>query len=486
MRFTPAFAILLSAVAPAAEPSAVENAVTAARLAWDVPGIAVAVVRNGQPPLLIAQGTKRIGKDEPVTPDTVFPLASCTKAFTAALVASLVDQGKMGWDDPVRKHLPAFALSDPAADKLVTIRDLFTHRTGLGGHDLLWYRAPWGPEEVVKRVAKLPLTGPFRGEFQYSSLPVTAAGLAAAKATGFDWDELMRRRICKPLGMKTVAFTTADAAKFPDRAAGHRVGEKGVEPMAEYVLREPDPAGSMSCSVRDLVPWMQLHLGDGRIGALRLIHPEDLTETRQPATTIRRTASVKATHPTATQVSYAMGWVVYDHRGKLVVAHGGVIDGFRALVMLAPDDGVGIAVLANVHETRLNMALGHTLLELLLDLPKGDWNAHYQKLTKAEADAKAQAKQARDRDRNPNVPPSLSAKELAGTYEHPAYGVGKLVATAGKLTWEWSSFAVPLEHWQGDLYRGTSGYFADDLFAVRVANGKPVGFLQRGIEFARQ
>ena len=488
MRFFPLILVVFAAGAPAAEPTAadIEKAVSTARGSWAVPGVAVAVVRPGRPPLLIAQGTKRLGHEDPVSPDTVFPLASCTKAFTAALVASLVDDGAMRWDDPVRKHLPAFALSDPAADKLVVMRDLFQHRTGLSGHDLLWYRAPWGPAEVVRRTAKLPLSEPFRTEFQYSSLPVTAAGLAVAKATGTPWEVLLRRRLCEPLGMKSVAFTTADAAKGNDRAVGHRVGAKGVEPTAEYVLREPDPAGSMLCSVRDLAPWLRLHLNDGKLGDEQLVSAENLAETRHPATTIRRISSVKATHPTATQVSYAMGWVVYDHRGKLVVAHGGVLDGFRALVMLAPDDGVGVAVLANLHDTRMNVALGHTLLELLLELQKGDWNAHYQKVTKAEADAKAAAKRDRDRQRNPAVPPTLTPKQLAGTYEHPAYGVGKLTAADGKLLWEWSSFKVPLEHWQGDVYRATAGYFADDLFAVRVARGQPLAVVQRGIAFTRK
>lgn len=479
-------ALLLLSSASAADPAPVRQAVTDARAAWDVPGVAVAVVRVGKPPEFVAVGTKRHGKDEPVTPDTVFPLASCTKAFSAALVASLVDTGEMKWGDPVRKHLPAFALSDPAADKLVTVRDLFQHRTGLGGHDLLWYRAPWGPDEVVKRVARLPLSGPFRGEFQYSSLPVTAAGLAAAKAGGRPWDQLLRKRLCDPLGMTSVALTSAEFDRRPDRAAGHKLGAKGVEPMPAYDLREPDPAGSMSCSVRDLVPWMSLHLTAGRHDGERVISAENLAETRHPATPVRRTASVRATHPTATQVSYAMGWLVYDHRGKLVVAHGGILDGFRSLVMLAPDDGVGVAVLANLHDTRMNMALGHTLLELLLDLPKADWNAHYKQVAKAEADATAEAKRRRDAARDPNVPPSLPPKDVAGTYEHPAYGPGTLTATDGKLTWEWSSFRVPLEHWRGDWYRATAGYFEDDLFAVRVVAGKAAGFLQRDIEFRRK
>src|SRR5215213_309027 len=181
-------AALLTAVSPASAadpvavgPAAIDKLVRESLDRWGVPGVAVVVVRGGEVAHLKGYGTKRAGAAEPVTPDTVFPLASCTKAFTTTLMAVLADDGKLGWDDPVRKHLPTFHLSDPHADALLTLRDLVTHRTGIAGHDLLWYRAPWGLDEVLTRAGKLPLEGQFRGSYHYSSIPVMAAGRAAAK-----------------------------------------------------------------------------------------------------------------------------------------------------------------------------------------------------------------------------------------------------------------------------------------------------------------
>src|SRR5438067_7303810 len=137
--------------------------------AWEVPGASVAVVQGDEVIYLKGFGARELGRDERVTPDTLFAIGSTTKAVTTAAMAMLVDDGKMAWDDPVRKHLPSFRLSDPLADRDVRIRDLLCHRTGLRGHDLLWYRAPWPPEETVRRVGLLPLDRPFRTAFQYQS-----------------------------------------------------------------------------------------------------------------------------------------------------------------------------------------------------------------------------------------------------------------------------------------------------------------------------
>ena len=160
------------------DPAAIDAIVKKSLDAWHVPGVAVAVVRDGEVIYLKGHGVKSLDADDPVTPDTLFPIGSCTKAFTTAAMAILVDEGKMAWDDPVRKHLSYFHLGDPLADKEVTLRDLVCHRTGLAPHDLLWYRSPWPPEEIVRRAGLLPLDQPFRTRFQYQSTMFTAAGLA--------------------------------------------------------------------------------------------------------------------------------------------------------------------------------------------------------------------------------------------------------------------------------------------------------------------
>ena len=162
-------------VAQAVDSDAIDAIVKDALKFWHVPGVAVGIVRLGdrrddQVVYLRGHGLKEIGKPDPVTPDTIFPLASCTKAFTTTAMAMLVDEGKMNWDDPVRRHVEFFHLSDPAADALVTLRDLVSHRTGVGSHELLWYRAPWSQEETIRKIGKVKLDYPFRSGFRYQTI----------------------------------------------------------------------------------------------------------------------------------------------------------------------------------------------------------------------------------------------------------------------------------------------------------------------------
>lgn len=486
--------VLLGAFAPAAaadlppfDPVAVDRGVEAARTAWSVPGVAVVIVRSGEVVHLKGYGTRRHGADEPVTPDTLFPLASCTKAFTTAAVAALVDDGEMNWDDPVRKHLPTFRLSDPAADRLVSVRDLFCHRTGLGPHDLLWYRAAWDLDETVRRIPKLPLSAPFRGEFRYSSLPVLAGGRAAANRYGEEWDVLVRDKLLTPLGMTDVAFTSSQAAEFPDRASGHRLTPDGrVEAMAEYPMSEPNPAGSLFATARGLGRWLTFHLADGRFGGEQVVSAKNLDETRQPHTPVRLTAAVKAQNPDTNLMGYALGWVVYDHRGERVVAHGGVIDGFRAQVTLLPDRGVGFVLLNNLHETKMNLALGNTLIDLLLGLSPKDWNRHYQRVEADERAAKAAEREKRDRERKADAKPTHPVEAYAGEYAQEAYGTGEVVIEGGRWEWRYSTFRVPLEHWQGDTFRVTGGQFDDELIEFTTDNRRVTAIRFRGVEFKRK
>ena len=216
--------------------------------AWNVPGAALVIVNRDGVVLLKGYGVREI-HGKPVTPDTIFPLASCSKAFTTSLMASLVDDGKLKWDDPVRNYLPDFHLSDPHADALVTLRDLAAHRTGVGSHDILWYRAPWSQDELIRRVSKLPLSRPFRTEMQYQTIMYIAAGKAAARAGGKPWEVLLRERLLKPLGMKDVALTTTAAENHSDRASGHRPGKDGkLVVVPWYSQPVPNPAGSVHAS----------------------------------------------------------------------------------------------------------------------------------------------------------------------------------------------------------------------------------------------
>jgi CubicO group peptidase (beta-lactamase class C family) len=447
---------LVLTLLPAAPPDAakVDRLVTDALAAWDVPGAAVVIVSPGGVIHLKGYGVGELG-GKPVTADTVFPLASCTKAFTTAVVARLVDQGKLHWDDPVRKHLPGFHLSDPAADALVSLADLGSHRTGVGAHDLLWYRAPWSQAEMVRRVGKLPLSRPFRTTMQYQSVMFIALGQAAAKAAGKPWADLVRESLLDPLGMKGVTFTTTDAAKQPDRASGHRPGPDGkLAVVPWYEQKEPNPAGSINASARDLGPWLRFQLTGGRLGDSQLVSEAALRETQTPHVVIPMTDEARAIAPETQQMSYGLAWTIQDYRGHLQILHAGMIDGFRAHLVLLPKDGYGFAILANREGTRMNLALGNALTDLLLGLPPRDWNKYLLGvMADEEAEARVQTRrmeQARQRDPRP---PGASPEKLAGQYEEPAYGTAVIRNGKDGLVWEWGTWKVPMEHYVADTFR---------------------------------
>jgi CubicO group peptidase (beta-lactamase class C family) len=431
----------------------VDELVADALRAWEVPGTIVVVVRRDRVMYIKGTGVREAGRSTPMTPDTVFPLASCSKGFTTTLVAMLASDGKLSWDDPVRKHLPDFLLTDPHSDALVTLRDLACHRTGLASHDLLWYRAAWGPEEMVRRAGRLPADYPFRSGFQYQSLMFTATGLAAGRAGGEPWDVLLRKRIFEPLGMKSAGCTSAEAMKLADRATGHRPDRDGkIRPVEWYPQPEPNPAGSVHASGRDLAAWLRFQLGDGTFEGTRLVKAADLSETHTPQVVLPMDADAKALHPDTVQMSYTLGWVVQDYRGHLEVSHAGLIDGFRVHLTLLPDDGWGIAVLCNRHATRMNLALNNRLVDEVLGLPPRDWNKnHLAVVRKSEEEAKRRAEE-RARHRNPGVLPSLPLVAYTGAYEHPAYGTAHVVRDGASLRFEWSTFKAPLEHYRGDEF----------------------------------
>ena len=482
--------LLVAASLPAADvvvsPDTVDRIANTARQRWQSPGLAFVVVHDDKVIVLKGYGTNRVDGKEPVTPDTVFPLASCTKAFTTTLLAMLVDEEKLAWDDPVRKHLPTFRLSDPRADALVSLRDLVSHRTGVPGNDLLWYRAPWDLNDVLRRSAHLPLAAPFRGAYQYNSINFLAAGRAAANRGRAEWDELVKERICDPLGMTNIAFTSESAAKFPNRAAGHQRSANGrIVSMPEYVIREPNPSGSLFASARDLGAWLRFHLANGEFNGKRLVSATALGETTSPQIVMPWNPEMRTVYPASKLVNYAMGWVVYDHRGELVVAHGGVIDGFRAQITLLPERKLGFALLNNLHETKMNIAIGNAIIDHALQLEPRDWNAHFLRVEVDERKAKSAAITARNQSRLPNTTPTLPLLGYVGEYTDAAYGTGTVSIENDRLLWKWSSFREPLGHFQHDTFRVPSGYFAEELLTFRVGNGVVSEVEFKGVRYLR-
>ncbi len=447
------FSLIGLSQSPPVDPKVIDQFVRDAMEAWQVPGVAVAIIRDNQIIYLKGHGVRELGKAESVTPDTLFPIASCTKAFTTTAMAMLVDEGKWDWDDRVREHLKWFKLSDPLADSQVTLRDLVTHRTGLAGHELLWYRSTWDRDEIIRRVGKAPVKNPFRSTFQYQSTMFAAAGAALEATSGKKWEDFVKKRIFDPLGMANTHFTTTAALGFPDRASPHRKDRTGM-PIAipAYDLTRPDPAGSIQTNARDLSQWVRFQLGEGAFEGKRLISAKSLAETHSPQMVIRLEGVARDMNPDTHQMNYGMGWVLQDYRGKFLVSHAGAIDGFRAHITLDPDAKLGLVILNNLHGTHMNLALSNQLVDYLLGLPRKDWNAYIaEQVQKAELVAEARIREREGR-RQPGTRPTHGLAAYVGSYEDPAYGTAEVTLVNGRLLWKWSVFNGELEHYQNDTF----------------------------------
>jgi CubicO group peptidase (beta-lactamase class C family) len=423
---------------------------------WHVPGVAIAIIRGDKVIYLKGHGIRSVEDRGRITPKTLFPIASCTKSFTTAAMALLVDEGKISWDDPPQKYVPYFHLSDPLVDGEVTLRDLVTHRTGLRDHRLMWYRSPWTQEERIRRFAHLPLDKPFRTTFQYQSTMFTVAGLAVAKASGLSWADFVQKRLLDPLDMKATYFTTTAIAKIPDKASPHHLDEeKKPRLMEPYPMGTPEPAGSIQSNACDLAKWLLFQL-DGRshaqYGNEVLVSARSLEAIHTPQVVIPLDAVDRIEFPDTNQMSYGMGWVIQDHFGHRLLQHGGAIDGFRCHFTLVPKSRLGIVLLCNLHNTRMNIALSNSLLEMLLGLPARDWNSIVAKAERedvAQAEHKEREKQKR---RHPDTRPSRELAGYTGAYEHPAYGTVRIRLEDGRLVWQWQRWSAALDHYHYDTF----------------------------------
>lgn len=436
--------LLLALQAPAADRD-IDAAVRVAMKTWDAPGCAVVLVRDNKVVYLKGHGVARLGDArDSFTADTLFPISSCSKAFTSAAIALLVEEGKLGWDDPVREHLPWFRLSDPLVEDAVTLRDLLCHRTGLGPHELLWHQAPWGPEEAVRRLRHLPLAKPFRTALQYQSTAFAAAGLAAAEAAKTPWRDLVRERLLEPLGMKATCTSYAEARKSGDLAQPHRLDGWGNR--VKIPRTDPDhadPAISIYSNARDLGTWLRFQLNEGKP-----LLQHALRETHTPQMVTRLSPAQKAVFPDTLEVSYALGLAVHDYRGLKVISHGGSIDGYRCHLAFVPEKRLGVAVLCNLERTPMPLALANTLLDQQLGFPKRDWRGLHRKLDD-ELSSKRGFGGPFPRE---ETKPSHEPADYSGDYEHPAFGTVQIRTTAKGLAWRWRDEEVLLGHFHHDTF----------------------------------
>ena len=472
-------ACIAFAQAPTPKPLTKEAVAEIAQLAFErfqPKGLAIAVVQDGETLVELGLGVR--DGDAKVTKDTLFNIASCSKAFTAALVAQQVAEGKLRWADRVVDHVPEVRMQDPWITSHMTIADLLCHRCGLVtfAGDLLWYGSDYSDADVLKRMEKLPIVQGFRDQFGYQNLMYMVAGLVLERTTGKPWEELVEERITKPLGM---ASTRASAQRLPkdaERATPHIDGIAVIE----HEFTACKPAASMASSVHDLTLWMRMLVSGGTLGDAKILDAGAFAQMWRPHTILGGGPGGADTRDFR---SYGLGWFLSIERGKKLVEHDGGMPGFLSKVSLLPADKFAFVVLNNANDGLLNEALKAALLAAHAgEDGKAQierWSTIAERVHKRDAGEKA----AREAKRVADTKPSLAMKDYVGRYEDAIYGPAEVTLDGDTLR----VVLLPskkrlfgaMAHWHHDTFRVDfpDRFLPFALFRFELGtDGKATGF----------
>ncbi|HJQ40053.1 MAG TPA: serine hydrolase [Thermoanaerobaculia bacterium] len=461
--------LLLALTLPAAAqlPPDADAYIERARTTWEVPGIAVTVVRDGKVVAAKGYGVRRLGSAERVDENTMFDIASLSKSFTAAAIATLVDEGKMRWDDPVRRWLPYVEFGDSYRTANVTIRDLLSHRVGVEAGNWMFRITGYSTEEVLRRMKFLKERDPFRTSMLYSNVGYTAAGEAAAAAAKMPFVDLVRTRLLEPLGMRD-STVGVEHTLAPNHVSPHERIDGVLQPIRNKKAMNILPANAVNSTAKDLARWLLFSLGDGSWEGKRIVSPESMREMQSPQNIIATTPQMRAARNVNFFAAYGLGWQVMDYRGHSMLWHSGNADGMPVYMCILPVEKIGVAVMLNSAEAQvLHGTIAARILDSLLGLPP------------QELPPPPNVTIPPDPPRQLGTSPSRPLAAYAGTYNDPLYGDLTITESDGKLVLQFArGEKADLTHWQYDTFRvrwhDRAYEWADSLAAFGLdATGTP-------------
>jgi CubicO group peptidase (beta-lactamase class C family) len=402
-------------------PFSLDSCVQACMVTWRVPGVSVAIVKGDSVAVCRGYGVCRKGEKKPVNGSTVFAIGSTTKSFTAAVIATLVKEGKISWDDTVEKRIPGFRVNDEYATHSITIRDILCHRCGYATWegDLLWYGSQFDDDTLISRLKYLKPAYSLRSRFGYSNLMYMVAGKVIEGISGSPWSTLVKKRLLDPLGMTRTRVSVRELSGLSNVAEPHTVFESKVTPISYRMLDNIGAAGAINASAEDLTKWLMLQLNHGKLNGNALIDSAILEETRTPQMLIPKEPGAERLFPATNFKAYGLGWMLMDYYGRLLVYHGGGVDGMLCRIGFVPEERIGIIVLSNLDNHKLHDAVFFEILDGCLGIPSRDWNALLYEKWKTEQQ-KAAAVAPR-----PRVIISKPERYL-GTYVNQLYGEAKI------------------------------------------------------------
>jgi len=433
-----------------------DDFVAAVMKEYQVPGVAVAAVKDGKVVLIRGYGHRDLEKKLPVTADTLFAVGSISKSFTATALGILVDEKKLTWDAKVRDVVPGFRLHEKLPSDRVTVRDLITHRTGLPRHDALWYCTTLDRGQLFGRLRHLEPTADLRERYQYNNLAFMTAGVVVEKASGKTWEKFTGERVLAPLGMKRTNHSVEDSKKDEDHALPYRERDGKVSRLPFRNIDPMGPAGSINSSAAEMANYLLMHLAQGEWRGKRLLSRANAEQMQAPQMVIPL-ALQKQTETFAApgDASYGLGFVVTRHRGERMVGHDGSTDGFLAHLSFLPERKTGVVVLTNLHRHDYHPAqdvIGREVHDRLLGLSGIDWRERGREMTRRVVKLRDERKQQLEKDRKPDTKPTHELKEVAGRYDNVAYGKLSVEAKGEGLRLRFAGCTVAARHYHYNTF----------------------------------
>jgi CubicO group peptidase (beta-lactamase class C family) len=451
---------LTTAQKPAAPPPGFDAYVASVLKTFTVPGVAIAIVKDGRVVLARGYGVRRLGDPAPVDAQTQFGIASNTKVFTATALALLVEEGKVEWDAPVIRYLPGFAMYDPYVTRELTVRDLLVHRSGLGlgAGDLLWWPpSTYDRKEIGRRLRYIRPATSFRSAYAYDNVLYLVAGQIIEAVSGQSWEDFVRTRILDRVGMAHSDVHHSAAGQPGNVATPHAEVNDTVRPVAPFLSDNTNPAGGIVSGAEDMARWVMVQLDSGRVAdGSRLFSPASTRQlwrevTPQPISD--PPAGLPHLRPNVS--GYALGLETRDYRGKLLLTHTGGLPGYVSRVAMLPELRLGVVVLTNQESGYAFNALAYRVLDHYLGVKAPDYVGIYDKLQQQNRAQLAKLASDAAGQRDSTSGPSLPLARYAGTYRDVWYGDVAIDEENGKLVIRMTrtpSMVGDLQHWQHDTF----------------------------------
>ena len=423
---------------------------------WNAPGIGVGIVVNDKLVFAKGYGFRDYEKKLPITSNTLFPIASNTKLFTAVAAGFLVEEGKLTWDRPIRESVPTIQFYDSTLNNTVTLRDMLAHRTGITRHDSIWYKSDYTTRELFERLKYLEPKEPPRQLFLYNNMMYAAAGYSIELQSGKPWADYVREKILKPLEMNNTVYTIADMLKRPDYGVPFTEKRDSMEIYRIPYYEDTQglaAAGAIISNIEDMSHWLIALMNNGRFAGKQVLPPKVLQDTLEPAIALPNTAGETRGWWEVLNRAYGMGRQTASYRGRLITLHGGDLPGFHSQISFMPNEHIGVIVFViGDHSAGLYNPLSYNVYERLLGMDQVPWTDRLLDIRLKNKKAGTEARSKAGYGHVANTKPSHPLEDYAGEYEHPAYGILKIGLKDNQLQFDFHKIRFPMTHFHYDRF----------------------------------